>query len=80
VKKHYYSVEAFSDRDISWPEHMVAIGRGVNVFTLTSHDIQAVLVKFARAGVQVQKVHVLDGSATFHDLLPGQPIPSQLTE
>lgn len=78
--KHYYSVEAFSERDVSFPEHMVAIGRGMNVFTLTSDNIQAALSKFASAGVQVHKVHTLDGTASFHDLLPGQPIPSLLTE
>jgi hypothetical protein len=78
--KHYYSVEAFSEMDVSFPEHLVAIGRGMNVFTLTSDNIQGVLSKFASAGVQVHKVHTLDGTATFHDLLPGQPIPSQLNE
>ena len=59
--KHYYAIEAFSERDVSFPEHLVALGRGVNVFTLTSEDIQGTLSQIAREGVRIDKVHSLDG-------------------
>lgn len=68
--KHYYSVEAFSERDVAFPRYLVAVGRGVNVFTLATEDIQQALSEFAREKVRIDKVHVLDGIETFHEL-PG---------
>ena len=55
--KHYYSVEAFSERDVAFPKYFVAVGRGVNVFTLATEDIQQALSEFAQEKVRVDKVH-----------------------
>lgn len=69
--KHFYSVEAFSDRDLLFPECSVALGKGVNVFTLTTADIQGTLKLFSTEGVRIDKVHSLDGLDAVV-LLPGE--------
>lgn len=77
--KRFYSVEAFSERDVSFPEYMVALGKGVNVFTLTAEDIQETLKQIAAEGVRIDKVHALDGMDTVH-FLPGETPDTKLLD
>jgi hypothetical protein len=73
--KHYYSIVANSKDDVVLPEYLIAVGCGVNVFTVTTDDLPGVLSRLAQEGVQVQTIHQLDGTEAFHQL----PNSSQVT-
>lgn len=61
--KHYYSFEAFSEREVAFPEYRVAVGRGVNAFTLATDDVDGVIAHLLKEGIRVIKVYVLSGVA-----------------
>lgn len=75
--KHYYSVQAFADRDIPFPEYLVLVGKGANVFTLTTEDISETLAEFGRAGVKIVSAHQLSGLGTFSELPTGVLFPGE---
>lgn len=56
----YYSIIATSPDDIGFEEHLVVLGKGFNVFTVVSQDIERLLSDLIDAGVTVQQVNRLD--------------------
>jgi len=61
--RRYYSIEAWSRSEVAFPEHLIALGPGNNVFTLSTEDIEEVLRKFCSLGVRIDKVNPLNGLA-----------------
>lgn len=56
----YYSIVAVATGEAELPEHKVILGSGMNVFTLYTEDIDAVVSQLVTQGVSVQSVHALD--------------------
>jgi hypothetical protein len=71
----YFSIKATSDHEDAFPKYTVLVGKGLNVFTLVTEDIEATLKEFTDAGVKILEVHPLSGRAAFH----GLPSPGVLT-
>ena len=58
----FYSVAAFST--ISWQsqEPLVFIEPGVNAFTVTTQDIEALVSRLKAEGIRIDAVNQLDGA------------------
>ena len=56
----YFSIVAFAKGEAELPEHRVTLDSGVNVFSIYTDDVDAVIAQLVEQGVQVQSVHALD--------------------
>ena len=78
----YYSVTATAPEYISFLKHRVALGKGFNVFTILTDDIDRVVSDLVASGIKIHEVLALDGEEAFSEkpssesellAIPGDP-------
>lgn len=65
---HYYSITAIAEDDCAFQEHLVILGKGFNVFTVVTTDIEKLIADLRAGGVEVRQVNCLDD---FHEFTNG---------
>jgi len=60
--KHYYSVVAFATTSRQYQDPMIFIEPGLNVFTVTTDAIDALVSRLKADGHRIDEVNQLDGS------------------
>lgn len=58
--RRYYSMEAIAQDDLVLPEHRIALGAGLNVFTFVTDDLPTILCLLESAGVEIKNIYALD--------------------
>lgn len=56
----YFSIVAVAGNAVGWSEYRVALDKGVNVFTVQTEDLDALLAAMRVAGVTITSVNRLD--------------------
>jgi len=67
----YFSIVAFATGEADLIDHQVYLDQGMNVFSVYTENIDAVVDQLVEQGVQVQSVHALD---TFESVPPPPPL------
>ncbi len=73
--RHYYSLHVHAKDDLDFPQHLIMLGPGRNVFTVLTDNLETVVSDLKAAGVVIYKTHCLsEHQSTPGDLflLPGE--------